>query len=344
MSTSTGTPPPEQAAQHALQLATGYIISAALQVAVTLGIPDRLAAGAATTADLASATGTNEDALHRVLRALAMVGVFTEEAPRRFAQTAASDALRSTPGSMRDMVRWMTDPFHFRLYAETLHSVQTGTPAVEKVTGQKAFDFLAGNHELSELFNDAMTSMSASVVPAVVQAYDFAGIDVLVDVAGGHGEVLTSVLQAHPAMRGVLFDLDHVIEGAGARLREKGLADRCRTASGDFFEAVPEGGDAYLMKHIVHDWDDEAAVTILKHIHRALAGKADGRLILLEAVIQPGNQPDFAKLLDLEMLIAPGGRERTQEEFEALFARAGFRLARIVPTASSVSVIEARLG
>ena len=164
----------------------------------------------------------------------------------------------------------------------------------------------------------------------------------LVDVAGGQGEVLMSVLKRNPRMRGVLMDLDHVIAGAKPRIAAAGLQDRMDTTTGDFFKAVPAGGDAYIMKHIIHDWDDERASLILKHIRQALAGQPNGKVILLESVIQPGNQPDMGKLVDIEMLLLPGGRERTAEEFTALFALSGFELTRIVPTQSPLSVIEAR--
>jgi len=166
---------------------------------------------------------------------------------------------------------------------------------------------------------------------------------VLVDIAGGHGQVLTSILREYPAMRGVLFDLDHVVAGAASTVEAAGVRDRCEMVSGDFFKAVPTGGDAYIMKNILHDWDDDRAIAILKNIRIALDEGAGGRVILLESVIPPGNQPDFGKLLDIEMLLMPGGRERTAEEFESLFDRAGFDLTRIVPTESPLSVIEARV-
>jgi hypothetical protein len=236
----------------------------------------------------------------------------------------------------------MTDPFHFRVYAETLHSVTTGQPAAEKVTGMPVFEYFAREPRLSAVFNNAMTSWSVPTVAAALQAYDFGGIDVLVDVAGGHGHVLTAVLRQYPAMRGVLFDLGHVIAGAAPLIEAAGVRGRVETVAGDFFTAVPHG-DAYIMKNIIHDWDDDRALPILTNIWNAFEGRRDGRIILLEAVIPPGNQPDFGKLIDLEMLLMPGGRERTAEEFASLFERAGFELARIVPTESPLSVIEARI-
>jgi hypothetical protein len=279
----------------------------------------------------------------RVLRTLASVGVFEEQDGRTFALNAPADLLRAdAPGSVRDMALWITDPFHFRVYAEMLHSVQTGRPAVDKVYALPVFDHFAREPELSTVFNNAMTAFSAQVIPAVLKAYDFHGIDVLVDVAGGHGEVLTSILRAYPGMRGVLFDLAHVVAGAVPRIEAIGLADRCRAASGDFFEAVPHEGDAYIMKHIIHDWDDERSLVVLRNIRSALEGKPHGRLMLIESVLPPGNQPDFGKILDLEMMVMPGGRERTADEFRTLLRRAGFELTAIVPTESPLNVVEAR--
>lgn len=329
-------------AQSLFQLATGYILSAALQTAVKLDVATHLANGPRPVAELAAATNTNEDALYRLLRALAMAGIFQESESRRFAHTAASELLRGDRPGLRDMALWITSPFHFRVYANTLDAVRTGQPAVEKAVGMPVFDYLARDRELSEIFNNAMTSFSAMVVPAALAVYDFSGIDVLVDVAGGHGGILTSILQKYPKMRGILMDVDHVIAGAHAKIAAMNLQDRCQAVAGDFFKAVPPGGDAYIMKHIIHDWDDERASVILKNIRTALAGKSTGRVLLLEAVIQPGNAPDLAKLLDLEMLMMPGGRERTPEEFRALFARSGFEMTRIIPTESPLNVIEAR--
>jgi len=335
---------PEAAAVQLLnQAALGYIVSAALNVALELGIADLLGDGPRSTADLAKAAGVREDGLYRVLRALASAGIFEEQGARTFTLNAPAAMLRKGPASLHDLGLWMTDPFHFRVYAETLHSVQTGRPAAEKVTGMPVFEYFAREPRLSSVFNNAMTSWSGPTVAAALKAYDFSGIELLVDVAGGHGHVLTSILRQYPAMRGVLFDLDHVIAGAGPLLEASGVADRVETATGDFFDAVPPGADAYIMKNIIHDWDDDRARPILTNIWNAFEGRRDGRVILLEAVIPPGNQPDFGKLIDLEMLLMPGGRERTAEEFASLFESAGFELARIVPTESPLSVIEARI-
>jgi hypothetical protein len=328
--------------QQVFQLATGYVISTALQLAVEVGVADRLVAGPLSVRELAQATSTNEDALYRVLRLLASVGVFNEIAPRRFALTPAADILRAdAPHSIRPLVLFITDPFHLRVYADAIHSLRTGKPAGEKTVGMPVFEYFAQNPAYSEIFNNAMTTLSAAIVPAALEAYDFGDIGVLVDVAGGHGQVLTSILRQYPKMRGILMDVDHVIAGAQARIAAAGVADRCQTVAGDFFKAVPAGGDAYVMKHIIHDWDDERAAAILRNIHTAM-GQTRGRVILLEGVIASANEPSLGKVMDIEMLLLPGGRERTAEEFRALFDRAGFDLTRIVPTKSPVSVIEAR--
>jgi hypothetical protein len=340
-SSRTAVPPEAAAAQLLFQIATGHFAASALQVVAKLRVADQLANGSQSTAALAQQLSVNEDALYRVLRALASLRVFDEVAPREFALTLAGQMLRSTvPGSMHPMALWMTSPFHFRVYSDMLHAVQTGRPAVEQVTGMPVFEYLSRQPELSEIFNNAMTAFSESVIAAALQTYDFSGIDLLVDVAGGHGAVLTAILGQYPAMRGILFDLEHVVAGARPRIEAMGLNGRCQTEHGDFFKAVPADGDAYIMKHIIHDWDDDRALIILRNI-RAAMGDKRGRVILLESVLQPGNAPDPGKLIDLEMLMMPGGRERTAEEFASLFGRAGFDLTRVVATGAPLSVVEA---
>lgn len=322
-----------------LKLGIGYMTSSALNVVVSLGIADRLASGPRTVADLAREARANEDALYRVLRMLASEGVFEEIAPRFFAHTPLSEPLRSGSPA-RELVQWIADPFHFKVYSEALHSVRTGQPAGEYVTGLPVFDYIGQAPELSEVFNDAMTALSAMVIPAVLEAYDFSGIDVLVDVAGGHGKVLTSVLKAYPAMKGVLFDLPYIVEGARPAIDALGLQARCRAEGGDMFAAVPAGGDAYIMKHIVHDWDDERALAILRNIRAAL-GARRGRLILVESVIEPGGRPDLGKFIDYEMLMLTGGRERSEQDFRQLLAAADFELTRVVRTRAPLSLVEA---
>lgn len=330
-----------QPAEQLMQLATGYMVSSALHAITSLGVPDLLKNGAKSARELAGACGANEDAVYRVLRALATVGVVTESSPRCFELTAVGECLRADrDDSFRDMVLWMGNKFHFQTYPEMSHSIKTGETVVEKVFGESCFDHLAKDKEVGEVFNAAMTSFSKRLTPPVLEAYDFSWLDgkTLVDIGGGHGHLLTAILKKHSNVRGMIFDLDHVVAGATSRIGEAGLAERCQTCSGNFFESVP-AADAYIMKHIIHDWSDEKALDILKNCHRAAKGNA--KVILVEAVLTPGNEPHFAKWLDLEMLLLPGGRERTEEEFARLFERAGFNLARVVQTKSPVCVLEA---
>jgi hypothetical protein len=330
--------PTPEAIQQAFQLMTGHIVASAVNIAARLGLSDRLVNGPRSADDLARETGVHADALYRLMRALASVGLFEERATRTFALAPVGAAL--CDGPMRWMALWIAGEFNFHVYANAMHSVKTGESAVPVTTdGSGPFEYFAKNPELSKIFNDAMTGFSAVVVPAVLEAYDFSGIGTLVDIAGGHGGLLSAILQKHPSMKGILFDLDHVIAGAKPKIEAQGLANRISTASGDFFKAVPKGGDAYIMKHIIHDWDDSRAASILENI-RAVLPKT-GRVILVESVIPAGNEPGLGKVIDLEMLVMPGGKERTDQEFRALFDRAGFNLTRIVPTRSPLSVIEA---
>ena len=322
-----------------LKLGLGYMTSSALHVVVELAIADRLANGPRSVDQLAAESGANADALYRVLRMLAAEGIFEEVAPGHFAQTPLSEPLKSGSPA-RHLIEWIADPFHFKVYSEALHTVQTGEPSAEAVTGLPVFDHMGRTPELSEVFNNAMTAMSELVIPAVLEVYDFGSIDVLVDVAGGHGRVLTSVLKAYPKMRGVLYDLPYVVEGARPAIAELGLGHRCRAEGGDMFARVPESGDAYVLKHIIHDWDDRRAGAILDNIRQAI-GRRRGRVILIETVVEPGNRPDLGKAIDYEMLLMTGGRERTEAQFRSLLAASGFELTRVVKTASPLSVIEA---
>ena len=328
-------------AEQVLQVAMGYMASSALYLATALNVPDQLAGGPKDVAELARAAGANEDALYRILRLLASMGIFVEQSPRRFALTPAADLLRKDlPGTLRGMAFFLPDPVHFRVYADLMHSVMTGQPAVDKALGMPVFEYLAKHPDYSQVFNDAMTALSAPVAGAAIESYDFSTIGTLVDVAGGHGEVLMSILKACPNVRGILADVGHVIEGAKPRIADAGLSGRCEAVAIDFFKSVPAGGDAYIMKHIIHDWDDERASTILKNIATAMGAKR-GRVILLEMVLRGHAEPDLGKLLDIEMLAMPGGRERTADEFKALFARSGFEMTNVVPTKSPLSVVEA---
>lgn len=328
--------------ERLLQLSMGYMPAAALYVVSKLNVADLLASGPQPVGALAEARGLNEDALYRTLRFLASFGIFEEVGLRYFKLTPASELLRTdVQDSQRDGIVWLSSPFHDRVFAELMYSVRTGIPAVEKVTGMKAFDYFNQDKEVFEEFNHGMTTFSTMLVPAVLEAYDFTGIKILVDVAGGHGLVLTSILEKYPHICGVLFEMEQVVPDAQHKIRSLGLADRCQVVAGDFFDTIPAGGDAYIMQHIIHDWDDERALRILNNVRRALEKTRDGKVLILEDVIEPGNEQTLLKAIDIEMLMMPGGRERTEDEFRRLLTAAGFRLNRIVPTEAPVKVIEA---
>ncbi|MEO7673562.1 MAG: methyltransferase [Pyrinomonadaceae bacterium] len=329
--------PPPQAI--VMQLAMGAMITQAIGVAAKLGVADVLANGEKHIDDISTAVSAHSPSLYRIMRSLAPLGVFTETQPRIFANTPVSEVLRGDiPGSMRSSMIFMAEPWHFNVFANMLHSARTGGTAWKATHGEEVFDWFAKRPEASEIFNACMSELSAGAAPAVVAAYDFSGIDTLADIAGGHGFLLSQILRANPNMKGILFDMDHVIAGSGEMLQSQGVADRVETASGDFFKEVP-AADAYIMKHIIHDWDDDRSIKIMKSIHRAMIG--DGKLLLAEMVIPEGNEPHPGKMLDLEMLTSPGGLERTADEYSRLFEQAGFKLNRIVPTMSPFSVIEA---
>lgn len=323
------------------QMLTGKWVSQALYAAATLGIADLVVEGARTAEQLAEATGSHPRSLQRLLRSLASVGVFHETGDGRFEQSPISELLRTdVPGSLRANAMFFGVRSTWRPWGEILHSVRTGKPAFDHVYGMPIFDYYQQDLEEAAIFNQAMTGLSKMVASAVLEAYDFSGIRKMVDVAGGHGMLLKSILGRYPDMQGVLFDLPKVIEGARAAAGDNGVAGRLEFVAGSFFESVPTGADAYIMKHIIHDWDDERAVAILSTCRRAIP--SDGRVLLVETVVPGPNEPSLAKLLDLEMLVLPGGIERTEPEYAELFRQAGFRLSRVLRTESFMNVIEAR--
>lgn len=324
------------------RLLTGYRVSQAIYVVAELGIADLLADGPREIDALASAAGAHAGALYRTLRFLAGVGLFAEVAPRHFALTPLGVGLRrDVPGSLRALGRNLMDQPRWRAWGELLHSVRTGGIAFEQAYGMPWFEYLGGHPEIAARFNRAMTGETARSGDAIVRAYDFAGVGRLVDVGGGHGLLLATILRAHPAMRGVLFDLPAVVAGAAPVLAEAGVTDRCEGVGGDFFATVPPDGDAYLLRHIVHDWDDAQAVAILANCRRALPDA--GKVLVIEQVIAPDYRRSLPTLeLDLQMLVMLGGQERTEAEYRALFAAAGLRLSAVVPLgdAGQFSVIE----
>ncbi len=332
----TPEPPPFRKIFHLL---TGYWVSQALHVAAKLRIADRLQAGPRSAADLAREADVQPQALYRLLRALASVDCFVEDAEGRFALTPLAECLIDRPGAQYAVALMMGDE-HYRAWGDLLYSVRTGKPAFDLVYGKAVFEYLSEHPEQAKTFDAAMTGIHGPETQAMLDAYDFGGIGTLADIGGGNGSVLTTVLRKYPAMRGILYDLPGVVGRARGAIEEAGLADRCTPVAGSFFERAPTGGDAYLMRHIIHDWDDDKALAILRNVRKVIP--PHGKLLVIETVIEPGNAPDFGKYLDLNMLVLPGGQERTAQEYRELYGRAGFRLERIVRTPGPVSVIEGR--
>lgn len=321
------------------RLVNGYQVSQAIHVVATLGVADLLRDGPRTSDDLAAVANVHPRALYRVLRALAAVGVFHEGEGRSFSLTLMGEGLRSdATDPVGPWAAFMGRPYYWQAWAHLLHSVRTGENAFRHVHGADVWEYRAQHPEEGTIFDRAMTGLSRGVAGAVVSAYDFSRFGRVVDVGGGQGALLVAILAAHPGMRGVLFDQPHVVTRAEQVLREAGVGDRCEVVDGSFFKAVPGGGDAYLLKAILHDWDDAASSAILEACRRAM--RPEARLLVLERVIAPPNESPDAKFSDLNMLVAPGGQERTSDEFAALFAATGFRLAAVVPTGTRLSVIE----
>jgi hypothetical protein len=322
------------------RMISGYWTTQAVYVAAKLGIADLLAQGARTVDDLAGATNVHAPSLYRLLRGLASMGVFADDGTQRFSLTPLAECLRSdVPGSQRALAI-MSGEEHYHAWGELLYSIQTGRIAFDKIYGMPVFEFLSKNLEQAKVFDAAMVGVHGRETAAMTDAYDFSAFGVLADIGGGNGSLLTTVLKKHPALRGILYDLPGVTQRALGSLQSAGVADRCTVIGGSFFESVPVGADAYLMRHIIHDWDDEKATTILRNVHQAMSPQ--GRLLVVEGVIPAGNDPCFGKLLDLTMLTLPGGKERTEDEYRALFRAGGFELTRVVPTRAEVSVIEGK--
>ena len=320
-------------------MSEGVVVSTALSLAAELGIADLLANGPRSSEELAKITSTHARSLHRVLRLLSSLSVFTEVEPGRFALTSLGECLRTgVPGSMRSWLRMVGLKVWFHAYGDALYSLRTGEPAFARTVGAELFDYLAAHPEEGEIFNSAMSDFGQGVAAAVLQGYDFSDVDTIVDVGGGNGSFISAILGANPGMTGILFDMPHVAEGARKSIADAGLANRCDIAGGDFFKAIPGGGDVYVLRWIIHDWDHDRALTILRNCRQAM--KSTARLLLVETVIPEGDEPHPGKLVDFVMLTALGGQERTAEEYERLLDEAGFVLRRIVPTASPMSVVE----
>ena len=325
-----------------MQMAMGQIVSRVLYAAAKLGLADELATGPKNAAELAAALGAHAPSLHRLMRTLAMVGVLTEGPEHGFALTPLGEALKTdAPGSMRTVLIVAGAPFFQRMYENIEYSVRTGKPGFDKVQGMPIFEYLSQHPEDMSLFSELMVAFHGPETDAVASSYDFSTFDTIVDVGGATGNMLAAILTRYPQPRGVLYDLPHVVSEAPAFLQAKGVMDRVAIEPGDLFKAVPSGGDAYILSHIIHDWREDLCLTILGNCRKAM--KLDSKLLIVEAVIPDGDVPHPGKMMDIVMLMQTGGQERSQTEYRALLDKAGLQLTRIVPTPSLASVVEARL-
>jgi O-methyltransferase domain/Dimerisation domain len=322
----------------AMQLITGIWASQAMYMACKLTLPDLLAGGARTAEELADVVQAQPRPLYRLMRALASFGVLEEDGQGRFALTATGHLLRSdAPGSLRWLALYLVEA-EWDPWRQALHSIRSGETAIEHLFGAPLFVHLQHRPDLQQSFSKAMAGMAQQLAIAVSAAYDFSRAAVVVDVGGGRGDLILHLLKDNPQMKGIVFDLPHVIKDGGAAAEDADLRDRCEFVGGSFFEAIPAGGDLYLMSYIIHDWDDARAIEILKRCLEAMS--PESRLLLMEVVLPAPGIPSFGKLLDLEMLVIGGGQERTEQEYRNLLDQAGFYLKQVIPTAAPQSIIE----
>ncbi|HEX3252685.1 MAG TPA: methyltransferase [Pyrinomonadaceae bacterium] len=329
-------PVPEQI----LQIITNFWSSRAVCVFAKLGIPDLLKSGPKTTEELAAATKMHAPSLYRVLRALSTIGFVSATSDGRFAQTPVSEILvTDAPGSLRWFTISELGQEHYPAWGNLMHSVKTGEIAFDNFFGADIWKYFEQNPEDAAVFNNSMSGVTAATNDEILALYDFSSFGTVVDIGGGHGGLITSILKANPKLKGILLDAPQVVEGARPKIEAAGLADRCQAVGGDFFKSVPAGGDAYVMKWIIHDWDDERAITILKNCRNQMSSK--GKVIIVDCVVPENNEPDFSKFFDLNMLVMTGGKERTEKEFAQLLGAAGFKLLRVISTKVPTSIVEA---
>lgn len=329
-----------------MPLIQGFMASRVIHIAAELGIADLLADGTKTAEVLAERTGTHAPSLHRLLRALASLALLEEVEPSQFALTALGDQLRTgAPDSLRNFALMFGGERSWRSWGDLLHSVRTGESATQHLYGMGSFEYLAAHPQQAAIFNEAMAEVTRQVADALVAAYDFSPFRVIVDVGGGNGTLIAAILVAAPNLRGIVFDLPTGNAEAARKLEVAGVADRCEVLAGDFFRSVPNGADGYILKSVIHDWDDEQSIAILKNCRNAIS--SNGKLLLVERVMptrmEGSRSNQRMAMLDTHMLVMPGGRERTETEYRTLFAEARFKLTRVLrlPEAVGVSLIEA---
>jgi hypothetical protein len=328
------------AAMKLVQMLLGKYVSQAISVAAELGIADALKDAPKRVEELAAATSTHAPSLYRVLRALSSVGIFAETEDRQFGLTPLAACLRGdAPDSIRNLARWYGAPLMLRSWDELLHSVRTGETGVKQAVGvTDPFAYMSEHPEQEQIFHAFMSEVSRKNTPGIVGAHDFGRFRKIVDVGGSHGLLLSAILRRYSGPHGVVFDLPRAAEGARRTIAADGLTERCEVVGGNFFESVPAGADAYVLKQVIHDWDDAPAAAILRNVRQAML--PEGRLLLIEFVMPIGNDPSMSKIFDLDMLVVSGGRERTETEYRDLFAAAGFTLTAIHPTSGLQCVIE----
>jgi SAM-dependent methyltransferase len=314
--------------------------SRAVYAAARLNIADYIGDRQCSCDELAHRTGTHPASLHRLLRALASCGLLTENKPGHFAVTPIGAALKTgAPGAARATILTIAGDWQWKAWDAFLYSLQTGEPAMHKVFGSNLFDYLTANPQASADFNEAMIGIHGSDGAALVDVYDFSPFNTLVDLGGGSGTLLTTILQSNTHARGILFDLPETLAVARRLVEARGLTERCDVVAGDFFKEVPPSHDVYILAHVLHDWTDAQALPLLRNCRKAIP--PHGRLLIVEFVLPPGDTPHPAKLMDLLMLTVTGGVERTAEEFAALLAQADFKVAKFIPTSNQQHVVEA---
>ncbi len=335
--TAAQSPPPHV---QLLQMGNAYLASRIVYAAAKLGLADQLAGGPKSAVELAGPMRAHAPSLHRLMRTLASLGILAERTDQRYELTPLGEALKAdAPGSARASLLlrgsgWLQSSFDHIVY-----SIQIGKTGFEKAHGMPLFDYLAQHPDDASIFSEAMVAIHYEEPPAVAAAYDFSIFETIVDVGGATGNMLAAILAHHTKPRGVLFDRPHVVADAGALLRAKGLRERVQIEAGNFFEVIPAGGDAYILSHIIHDWGDDQCLMILANIRKVV--NRGSRLLIVEIVLPVGDTPHLGKMVDMTMLVAVGGQERTEDEYRMLLGKADFRLTRVIPTNSAVSIVEA---
>lgn len=323
-----------------IQLGTGHWLSKLIYTAAKLDIADKLADGPKSAEELADSMGLHAPSLHRFMRTLAGFGILASAGDRRYALTPLGETLKTgAPGSARSTILTFCGPTFVKAFDRLTHSLETGGTGFEAEFGMPIFDYFAEHPDEASMFSESMVGFHGGETPAVAAAYDFSQFETIVDVGGATGNMLSAILNRYEGPKGVLYDMSHVVADAPALLTASGIADRVTIESGSFFESVPAGGDAYIVSHIIHDWSEEQCLTILGNIRRAM--KPDGKLLIVEFVLPEDDTPHLGKLADMIMLVVPGGQERTPAEYDELLTKAGFRMTRVVPTESPVSIVEA---